>query len=91
MTLTLLDRRATCQRSFWMYRNEDVVVRCTRCQRLYHMPYRFVVRQDGLVLIRNARDASGTPACRCSRTARPWLSWRHGMGRHWTMRAMKSW
>lgn len=49
MTLTLLDRRATCQRSFWMYKNEDVVVRCTRCQRLYHMPYRFVVRKDGLV------------------------------------------
>ena len=49
VTLTFLDRRAVCQRSFWMYGTEDVVVRCTCCQKLYQMPYRFVVRKDGLV------------------------------------------
>jgi hypothetical protein len=47
--MNLKDRRIACRRNFWFYGEEDVVVRCTTCQRLYYMPYRFVMRADGLV------------------------------------------
>ena len=49
MKKSMLQRRAQCQKNFWMWDQDQVVTKCVDCGRHLPIPYRFVCDAGGRI------------------------------------------